>query len=121
MTYDNDQPTSPITLDHFDLHFDGPYLYTVEPSDTVEWAEEKVDGHNIDQVPVLDPKSNPRVLTRRMVSRMRAADRTSVRVDEVPDINETPRMLPASTPLTDAVSVLIENDWVLTTDNNGVV
>ena len=116
----DDNDPHPITLGDFHRRFDGPHIYTAEPSDTVEQAEEIMDHHNIDQVPVLDPKSDPRVLTRRMVSRVRLAERTTVRVDRVPDINDPPRLLPASRPLFDAVSVLIEHDWVLTTDDNGV-
>ena len=119
MTYDSERHPPPITLGGFDRRFDGRRIHTVKPSDTVEQAEEIMDDHNIDQVPVRDPKSNTRVLTRRMVSRIRLAERTTVRVAEVPDINDPPRMLPASTPLADAVCVLIKHDWVLTTDSNG--
>lgn len=120
MTSDNDQHPPPITLGCFHRLFDGPCIYTVEPSYTVEQAEDIMDNYNIDQVPVLDPKSDPRVLTRRMVSRVPLGERTSERVDDVPDINDPPRLLPASRLLSDAASKLIEHDWVLTTDSNGV-
>ena len=120
MTYDSERHPPPITLGDFELRFDEPRIRTVKPSATVERAEEIMDDRNIDQVPVLDPKSDPRVLTRRMVSRVRLVERTATRVDEVPDINDPPRMLAASTPLADAVCVLIEHDWVLTTGSNGV-
>ena len=120
MTYDSDRHPPPITLGDFHRRFDGPHIYTVGPSDTVEQAEEIMDDHNIDQVPVLDPKSDPRVLTRRMVSRVRPVEGTAMRVADVSDINDPPRLLPASRPLPDAAAVLIEHDWVLTTDDNGV-
>ena len=120
MTSDSDRPPLSITLGDFHRRFDGPCIYTVEPSDSVEQAEEMMDSHNIDQVPVLDPKSEPRVLTRRMVSRVPLIHRSTVRVDRVPDLDDAPRMLPASEPLSNAASKLIEHDWVLTTDENGV-
>ena len=124
MTHESGQHPQPIRLGDFHIRLDGPDIRTVRSSDTVEDAESTIDegtadGHPIDQVPVLDPKSELRVLTRRKISEVAPKERTSTLVSDVPGIEDPPPTLPADTRLADACQDLIERDWVITTDEDG--
>ena len=123
MTHESGQHPQPIRLGDFHIRLDGPDIRTASPSDTVEDAEstmdEGTDGYRIDQVPVVDPKSELRVLTRRLISKVAPEDRTSRLVSGVPGIEDPPPTLPADTRLADACQDLIDQDWVITTDEDG--
>lgn len=124
MTHESGQVPSAIRLGNFQILLDGSDIRTARPSDTVEDAETTMDegtgdGYPIDQVPVVDPKSELRVLTRRMISLVPPIDRTATRVSDVPGIEDLPPTLPAVTRLSDACQDLIDQDWVITTDGHG--
>ncbi len=107
-----------ITLEDFHHSLDDETTVKAKPSDTVDEVEMRMDSHNIDQVPVVDPKSELMVLTRRMISRVPPIERTAMRVSQVPDIDQMPWAWPASTLLPDAAPDLVEHDWVITTDED---
>ena len=119
MTHASGEHLQPITLGDFHICLDGSRIHTARASDTVEDAETIMDVHDIDQVPVVDPKLELRVLTRRMIAAMSPADRTSTLVANVQGIDDPPLTLPASTPLSDAYQILVDHDWVITTDGGG--
>ena len=83
MTHESGEHPQPIRLGDFHICLDRPEIRTARPSDTVEDAETTMDvgtadGYPIDQVPVFDPKSELKVLTRRMISVVPPRDRTSL-------------------------------------------
>ena len=108
-----------ITLEDFHRPLDGERIVTAKPSDTLEDAEMRMDSRNIDQVPVVDPKSELMVLTRRMISKVPSRERTAMLVEEVPGVDQTLWQRSASTSLPAAERDLIEHDWVITTDEHG--
>ena len=66
MTHESGQLPPPIRLGNYHILLEGSDIRTARPSDTVEDAETTMDegtgdGYAIDQVPVVDPKSELRV------------------------------------------------------------
>ena len=105
-----------------DFHIPLARAYTVNLSSTVQDAVEVMDQHNIDQVPVVDADfDGAMVVTRRMVAMVQLTARTDTPVGVVlsEHSNDPKQRTRATTPLTEAAALLIEYDWVLTTDRDG--
>ncbi len=108
-----------ITLQDFHIPLDE--AYTVELSDTVEKAQSKMNEHNVDQLPVVNANFyGPMVITRRAIAAVVPSARSATFVQDAlqEHSNDPQQRIKATTSLGKAKRLLIEFDWVLTTDKD---
>lgn len=108
-----------ITLQ--DFHIPLEEAFTVTLSNTLEYAVEVMDLHNVDQLPVVDTDYHgAMVVTRRMIATVQPSARESTLVQDVlgAHSNDPDQRAHATTSLAEAKRLLIKYDWILTTDDD---
>ena len=111
-----------VSIELRNFHIPLEDAYTVNLSDSLGDAVGVMDRHNIDQVPVVDASyDGAMVVTRRTIATVPPTDRRTTLVQDVlaEHINDPKQRVQATTRLPDAQELLIEYDWVLTTDQDG--
>ena len=116
---DNGAAREEITLG--DFHILLKEAFTVRPTDTLEYAVEVMDHHNVDQLPVVAASDHGvMVVTRRMIGKTPLSTWGEVLVQDAlkEHSNDQNQRVRATTSLTEATELLIKYDWLLTTDKD---